>query len=211
MIFKSMMVALFACGLLAAHCFAQSASADESAFGITLGKPLTVKACPKGQYGIALPTNFMCVMPVAPIRRPWGATLTPVCFPSAIQPDFVGGCVVTSMLDGRVEGIGFDIPTLNDQDRAFSELKSKYGEPLHIDKVVLQNAFGAQFQAYQAEWKFTDFRVTFDGAKTIENEQAAERAHAPMPVGYAVLISSPKLDAALDAWAKRQKAAEPKL
>jgi hypothetical protein len=59
--------------------------------------------------------------------------------------------VVVTLIEGRIEEIGFDF--LNQYDNAFLQaLKEKYGEPSKKEVNSYQNGFGQTFQGISARW-----------------------------------------------------------
>lgn len=183
-------------------CFGAEKEIPEKVFGISLGQPLTAARCPKGKVGIALPTTFLCLMP-DPIAEPWGAKLNAVCFPDSMRPDFVGSCLVAHVVGNRVESVGFDIPSMRDQDRALTELRKKYGEPVRLNQSTVQSKLGARFLVYEAEWIFPEFKVEFDGSLTAENiVLGSDRT--------TVTVFTDRYEKLRETWLAHKKAAEPK-
>ena len=69
------------------------------------------------------------------------------------------------VIDGVLEGLGFNTGGISSQDYVMEKLKEKYGEPTAFTPLKIQNRLGASFDAVTAEWSFDNLIVKFNSAE----------------------------------------------
>jgi hypothetical protein len=85
-------------------------------------------------------------------------------FPLNEWPRIVNGLsLVGQLIDGRLEGIGFNTFGLKDAADVLQKLTDKYGSPSGSERYEVQNRLGAKFTAVRAIWNFSNLVVAFRG------------------------------------------------
>lgn len=144
-----------------------------TAFNIPLGTHLTLPECGKSRYGNYSSTSQIC------FERMSGREMdsTPVCneqikivFPIAETPDIVKGqFMLGQIIDGNLEGIGFNTLGYSSQADVLDTLKNKYGDPTAIIPRTVRNGLGASYETFTAAWQLDSAVVTFYGIMTNVN------------------------------------------
>ena len=145
-----------------------SAQAAE-VFGLKFGQPVPFPECERDQYG-----HYQSVFT---INNDLTITELPTCFekdehPYDIdilfskeqKPKIIGGHHLKCILvDGRFEGVKFWTYGIKDIERVLAALNTKYGKPSSIEKPIVQNAMGAQYEDLIADWTLPNLYVRFHG------------------------------------------------
>jgi hypothetical protein len=85
-------------------------------------------------------------------------------FPFGDRPEIVSGLsLIGQILDGRLEGIGFNTLGVENAGEVLKKLTEKYGKPTVSQPVEVQNKMGARFTTVQADWNFSNLIVVFQG------------------------------------------------
>jgi hypothetical protein len=85
-------------------------------------------------------------------------------FPFRDRPQIASGMsLVGQVMDGKLEGIGFNTLGVTDADDVLQKLTEKYGTPSSSRRYEVQNRLGAKFTTVQAVWNFSNLVVIFDG------------------------------------------------
>lgn len=140
------------------------------AYGIKIGAPIGLAECPKktftGSMAMYVNVSFPCLQEIsakpAPGNFSEGGLIT---FPFDQRPaqstwDNVGFNISNGVVVVLAVSTG-GIPT---QERVFSELVAKYGQPMSSAKVPLQNAMGSKYEAISAKWLVEGIEVQFNGS-----------------------------------------------
>ncbi len=155
---------------------AQPTSAqDMKVFGIPLGQPFTIAECEPAIYGYKGDTTSVCFDRLSEsakrkdkkkqVSEPVVNDLVKVRFPITEGPGLIAGDgFLARILDGKLEGIGFNTLGVSNADSVLKKLKEKYGSPTTLVSRKVQNRLGASFDAIEASWAFPDLYVTFDSA-----------------------------------------------
>ena len=140
-------------GTAAAH------AADASVFGLTFGQPLQMPECERSVGGdYAVMTRQTC------FQNRSGGKHTSIQFPLSQRPRIMAGDTIKCILiAGKLEGIEFKTLGAPDSDRVLTELVNKYGKPSALDRTVVKNRMGAQFDNVDASWNLPNLRVSFLG------------------------------------------------
>ena len=92
------------------------------------------------------------------------------------------------MLDGKVYDITLTTMDVFQRD-LLAMLAAKWGTPAHSNVAQLQNGFGAQSESLEAQWLFSDMRVSFfgrttgtDGTITFQTLPRPEQPKAPQGI-----------------------------
>ena len=179
--------------VLPAIAFAQP---DMSLLGIKIGEPLSLPDCNRHELRN---TKQMCAFTDEPTQKAWGSSDIAIFVPSDNTHNFMRyGSLGVSILNGNVESVAFSTNGASVQDEVFQMLKEKYGRPTHFRKIPVQNAFGAKYVSYEAEWVFPDLRVTFSGISSDINWGVVE-------------ASTRKFEKIMKDWKDQSAARKPKL
>lgn len=169
-------------------CFAANAQnrADASVFGLMkIGEKFTLPECPQASYGgYKITVEAACWKNIrtsydysaqkkkkkkddAATPAPMGMTDTVfVAFPFSEQPTLSKNSdIVVLVIDGVLEGVGFNTSGVSNQEFVVKKLKEKYGEPTVYNPIKVQNRLGATFEAVEALWKFDNLTVEFKSAE----------------------------------------------
>lgn len=142
------------------------ANAAETAFGIPLGAPFTISECKKDKFGYSGVTDQLCFERLTN-KKDSAAIVNGTVrlrFPLKESPEIVkGGVIIAQIIDGNIEGTGFNTWGIRNQDEVLNALKAKYGEPSVLEPSTVQTAAGASFQMIKAVWNTDAIDVTFQG------------------------------------------------
>lgn len=158
--------------------------ADANVFGLMkIGEPFTLAECPSASYGgykitvekpcwkrIGASSDFRDKKKKkkdAPTTAPSPMNDTVfVTFPFDEQPALSSRSeIVVLIVDGALEGLGFNTSGIGNQEYVLAKLKEKYGEPSVYKPLTLQNRLGATFDALEAVWTFDNLIVRFSSAE----------------------------------------------
>ena len=148
-------------------------------FGLSLGEAFQIPECPKETLGRIVIYAYarqpaMCfqrgpdkITQAAPLVDD---TVT-VQMPISSEPSMVAGfSFIAHVLDGKLEGIGFNTFGYASQDRALASLTEKYGPPDAVTPKTMRNGFGKTFEAFNAIWvRLPGIAVTFDSVTSAVN------------------------------------------
>lgn len=152
--------------LFLAQGFTFFAHADEmTAFGLPLAQEFSLPECKKGVYGYSTGTDYVCFQRLFGREKQSGQIVTEsvrIRFPIADSPSIVrGGELIARIIDGKLEGLGFNTFGIRNADIVLGKLKEKYGDPEVFAPHTVKNALGASFEAFDASWSKINLRVHF--------------------------------------------------
>lgn len=158
--------------LIAVALAAAQAHAEETTtvFGIALGKPLELADCASSVVaGMKLYDSVQRVHCREDARadrdRVEGVSWSRVQFPAAEAPLIAKWAYVNAyIIADVVEGIEFPTAGVSSQEVVLAQLSEKFGRPTTINSIPKQNAMGASFKVYEAEWRLPTMTVSFSGA-----------------------------------------------
>jgi len=166
---NSLLIAAF---LLA--CPGIALGSDMSVFGLRLGEKFSMSECPRQMLGKTVAYGFPGTEPC--FERPLGKTgergpiindTVLVKFPLSQIPSLVAGLGISVLIiDGNLEGVGFNTRGVDNADWALKRLKEKYGEPTAVVPRTVQNRMGAAFEAFTASWELPGLYVHFESVST---------------------------------------------
>jgi len=82
------------------------------------------------------------------------------------SPKIVSGAFgLAKIIDGNLEGVSFNTLGIVAQDRDLQLLSDKFGKPTQVNKLSMQNGYGAQFQSLSANWDLGDVLISYESAK----------------------------------------------
>ena len=138
---------------------------DMTVFGISLGQEFSLPECAKASYGYRIGTKQVCFERLFEKEKLAGPIVTDsvrIRFPLADSPAIVTGAVLIGrVIDGKLEGVGFNTIGTRNADTVLDRLKEKYGEPNVFLPRVVQNRLGASFDAFDAAWSGQNLEVHF--------------------------------------------------
>jgi hypothetical protein len=168
-------VAVLGCVLSLTFAFSQepktlssSAAPDTKVFGLQIGAELTLPECERIKIGSAftysesqqrwcyerIDRNGMLSLNEAILIK----------FPLNEWPRIVNGLsLVGQLIDGRLEGVGFNTFGLKAAPDVLQKLTEKYGSPSDSERYEVQNRLGAKFTTVRAIWNFSNLVVVFRG------------------------------------------------
>ncbi len=140
---------------------------NKSVFNIPLGGKFSLMECDRKSYGYSIGASHLC------FERLWGneKEALAVCnetvkirFPVTESPQIVSGAELLGLImDGKLEGIGFNTCGYLCQNTVLDKLKNKYGEPEIVFPRTMRNGFGVLFESFLASWNTEGVAVTFYG------------------------------------------------
>ena len=168
-----------------------NAYADEmTVFGIPFAQNFSLPECKKGLPGRKAgldvgATKVVCYYrwkgmdPGPPVN-----TVTSIYFPRDDAPDISkNGMVGATIIDGRLEGIGFYTRGVDDANAVLTKLTEKYGAPTTKVPHVVPSSIGASYTVFDATWIKPNIEVRFQsmygasdtGHVSIRTPKAIER------------------------------------
>ena len=69
-----------------------------------------------------------------------------------------------TIIDGNLEGVSFNTMGVQAQERDMDLLTAKFGTPSKVLKPTMQNGYGVQYVALNAEWRLEDIVVSYSSA-----------------------------------------------
>lgn len=140
-----------------------------SVFGVDIGVPLSIGACPSSVPNFELPrllaasTGNPCAI-TSSIQIAPNIRVYEIWFPAGRLPDWVvGGFLLAYTIEGSVEAIDVRTNGLTVQRDVYRALREKFGPQNSIEFIQKQNSFGAQFESIVAHWKFGRIHIAFQG------------------------------------------------
>jgi hypothetical protein len=133
-----------------------------SLFGIVLGSPLSLPACPTGIFGVNVRSlSEMCESPSKP-----GSPSFQIYFATDNAPRFLQtDANQVTLRNGAVDKINLFTHGVRDQNEVLAALRKKFGDPTHITTDSASNMMGAKFDVVSAEWDLpSGDQVVFAGA-----------------------------------------------
>ena len=145
------------------------AGLQASLFGVTLGAPLTLPACPMLRNWLSSIQSVdkqhvttMCTVPLLPsVVGVEGILFSPDNSPTWIKKISVAFTVGFDA-DG-VQTIFIETQGIPQQEEIEALLKDKFGEPKSLEIVKKSNRLGATFDVIESEWLVGTSTVTFSG------------------------------------------------
>jgi hypothetical protein len=158
---------LGAAATLSFFAWAVRAGEPESVFGLILGEPLALPDC---ESSVVAGVKFYepvakatCVEEAKPLAG-YGQPVRRVNFnPKQAPPYMKHWRVFPLETDGKLIGVHFLTPGVSAQEVVFDALKAKYGKPSSVQRIAVQNGFGAVFESLEAEWLLPSVQVKFYG------------------------------------------------
>ena len=149
---------------------ASLAAPQASLFGIALGAPLTLPACPMLRNWLSSIQSVdkqrmttMCTVPLLPpVVGEEGVIFSPDNSPTWIKTISVA-LIVGVDADG-VQTILMQTQGIARQEEIEALLEDKFGEPKSLEIVQKSNRLGATFGVIESEWLVGTSTVTFSGA-----------------------------------------------
>ncbi|MGC4076890.1 MAG: hypothetical protein QM702_07615 [Rubrivivax sp.] len=147
------------------------AHAQTSIFGLQLGAPMGLQECEKVKT--ATTVIYRPAVTVPCFKRLWSSTETgpvgtgtvAISLPIDQIPSPMSGTEVMALvLDGNIEGVGFNTAGIRTQDLALAELTTKFGPPDSLERRPAKNSPGATFDVIYATWSQSGPVVSFEGA-----------------------------------------------
>jgi hypothetical protein len=151
-----------------------SVAPDTKVFGLQIGAELNLPECErtrlsKNSFIYRYNDRLWCYQ-----RLDKGKDGTPVVnetieikFPFGDRPQIVSGLsLIGQVMDGKLEGIGFNTLGLTNADDVLQKLTEKYGKPSSSAPYEVQNRMGAKFTSVLAVWNFSNLVVAFNGVSS---------------------------------------------
>lgn len=136
-------------------------------FGIPLAREISLPECARASYGYVIITSQVCIERLSPHREDGGPVVTEtvfIHFPIDEVPVIVNGIKMSGrIIDGKLEGIGFNTKGVEDANMVLAQLKEKFGDADSIRPRVVRNRLGASFDVFDAEWRKQDVDILFKG------------------------------------------------
>lgn len=160
---------------------------DNRVFGMTLGEKFSISECQwveskptafdellkksnmlpsrRGYYKVAkelcfeIPDGYLAKVANEGIDSLLQNGQVNVRFPFEEKPEIVKGWLVAFLLNGNLEGVGFETNGLKNDKVVLKNLEEKYGPPSLFLPRKMQNGFGASFESFDATWSFATFKV----------------------------------------------------
>ena len=154
--FKSLMT-----GILISTSMANAIAAGSTVFGLGLGAPLDLPQCDKRGRN-----STVCWESTSSSRSNQSDLLSngsvTIRFPIGETPSIVsGGALIGQIIDGNLEGVGFNTRGVNNADFVLAELKNKYGAPSAFVTRVATNGAGVSHKVFDATWRTDGVAVVY--------------------------------------------------
>src|SRR5687767_4273408 len=147
---------------------------DMTVFGFSFGQPFTLPECERTSYGYKIDIRNVCFERLSDSKsknrknqalEPMVNETVKVRFPVLDGPQIVkGDGFLALILNGKLEGIGFNTLGVRNADSVLQTLKQKFGAPATVVSKKVRNVMGASFDAFHATWALSDLYITFDSA-----------------------------------------------
>ena len=139
---------------------------SETVFGsLSLGAALDINECPRSGRSYSLRTTDICYEKSSSRINSSNETAdgtVMIRFPFSSTPSIVsGGVVVGQLIDGRLEGIGFNTRGIHNQDLVLEALTNRFGSPSAYKKRMAQNNAGASNEVFDAVWNTGTLVITY--------------------------------------------------
>lgn len=148
-------------------CGSKIAVADTLVFGIPLGEELAIPECAKTSYGYAPGTDKVCFERVFGKEKDTGPVVNEtvsIKFPINELPQIIKGASISGLIiDGKLEGIGFNTAGVRTAKMVLEKLKEKYGEPDVFLPRTVTNRMGAAFDTFSAGWTLPELVILYQG------------------------------------------------
>jgi len=162
--------------LVASVALAQE-STPTKAFGLDIGKPLSIPECQLVKVykkafvysykdaGVCFqhqPAKFGAVWLVQEdVSTPAGTETVKIVFPIPDRPDIIVGDIMATIVDGKIEALIMKTGGPLTADIVMKALAAKYGKPKLDDGGTASNLLGARVPTVLAIWSFPELTVTF--------------------------------------------------
>lgn len=151
-----------------------STATDKTVFGIRLGEKFSIPECEKSKVGLQLRYKFssdkLCFERNFNRVQESGGIINDsviVKFPISDAPQIMSSYEMFALvLDGNLEGIGFNTAGIRNAEMVLEKLKEKYGSPSTLVPKKVQNRLGASFDAFDAVWNLQDLVVLFQSVRS---------------------------------------------
>lgn len=153
-------------------------------FGMTIMQPISVPECASDPKAVEKYRKAVVKYPTLGLRFPYGINRSGPCykrrdqfagtaelpanesltidFPMSALPEGAKwDSVYATIIDGKVQGIGFMTYGLSNQSVLLDQLRGKFGEPTTNKVVSKQNGYGAKFESIEAEWSLPGGAMLF--------------------------------------------------
>jgi len=150
---------------------------DMNIFGLPLGKKFIVPECKKIKNGqqvvYRISGNEVCFE-----KLPADALTSDelikdsviINFPKSEGTKIISGYrMLALILDGKLEGAGFNTDGAYNSGMVFENLKGKYGAPTGLIEKVVENRQGNTFDTFYAIWNLSDLFVSFQSVRNSLN------------------------------------------
>lgn len=155
-----------------------------SLFGITIMQPISVPECAFDPKAVEKYRKAVAKFPTLGLHFPYDINRSAPCykrrdqfagmtegpanesltihFPMSAPPEGAKwDSVYATIIDGKVQGIGFMTYGLSSQSLVMDQLRGKFGEPTTNKVVAKQNGYGAKFDSIEAAWSLTGGTMLF--------------------------------------------------
>ncbi len=151
-----------------------STAIDKTVFGIRLSEKFSIPECEKSEIGLQLKYKFssdkLCFERNFRRVQESGDIINDsviVKFPVSDAPQIMSSYEMFALvLDGNLEGIGFNTSGVSNAEIVLQKLKEKYGSPSTLIPKKVQNRLGASFDAFDAVWNLQDLVVLFQSVRS---------------------------------------------
>lgn len=156
-------------------------------YGLTLLQPISLPECAADAKAVEKYRKAAAKYPSLSLHYPYGVNKSGPCykrddrhagapnqpqnesvridFPMSALPEGASwDSVYATIIDGKVQAIGFNTYGLVSQQLVFDQLKGKFGTPDTNDIVTKQNGYGTKFDSIKAGWSLGDGVIaSFEG------------------------------------------------
>jgi len=142
---------------------------DKTVFGIPLGEKFTTPECSKQKLGKTLVyktfSDTVCFKRLSEKMQDTGPIINEsviISFSTKESPQIIKGFEILGLvMEGNLEGIGFNTTGISSADVVLGKLKEKYGRTTSFVPKKMTNRLGNSFDAFDATWDFDDLFVRF--------------------------------------------------
>lgn len=146
------------------------AVAPDTVFDVALAEPFSIPECKRSSIGYEYAGKSVCFKRLFDRTKstaPVTDETVSIVFPLSETPPLLSGNTMTGLImEGRLEGVGFNTRGIRNQDEVLAALKAKYGEPSGFDPHKVQNRMGASFDTFNALWTTPTLDVMYQSVTT---------------------------------------------
>jgi hypothetical protein len=133
-----------------------ASAAEITVLGLKLGAPLTLPRCANRDTKPCISSSDLAYRNAKQGEK--------VVHVDNVNPPFAKYDPEVRLLAGKIEAVGIYTQGVSTQQAAYDALVEKFGNPLSVEQIPVQNAFGAQYKIIEATWQTVDVSVEFRGA-----------------------------------------------